>query len=253
MSRYYVVDSLCCPSRSASSPASTRTTTASFTNARPRRRGTSPLTSTATSGSRSPSRLHDAGYRTAMMGKYLNQYQPAYPEPPGGDEWDVAGKRLRRVSATTSNQNGRQQHYGKDPKDYLTDVLARQGHLVHRTHRPPRAGRSCSTWPRSPRTRRTRPRPATRNAAQQLTYPKTPAYDRLPASPPSWLAGHPHLSAADQATITTTFRKAGGRRSLRRRHDRASSRTNSGPRAWTGTRTSCFSSGQRLPTWASTR
>src|SRR5262249_48903555 len=77
------------------------------------------------------------------------------------------------------------------------------------THRPPRGGRSCSRGPRSPRTRRTPPRPAPRdaNAAQPLAYPETPAYDRLPANPPPWLAGHPHLSAVDQANITTTFRK----------------------------------------------
>ena len=51
------------------------------------------------------------------------------------------------------------------------------------------------------------PAPRYAHAAQELAYPKTPAYDRLPANPPPWLKGHPPLSAADQANITTTFRK----------------------------------------------
>ena len=44
------------------------------------------------------------------------------------------------------------------------------------------------------------PAPRYAHAAQQLTYPKTPAYDRIPANPPPWLKGHPPLSATDQNT-----------------------------------------------------
>src|SRR6185437_9521422 len=55
--------------------------------------------------------------------KYLNQYQPAYPEPPGWDEWDAAGNGYGEFDYNL-NQNGQQQHYGNAPQDYLTDVLA---------------------------------------------------------------------------------------------------------------------------------
>ena len=34
--------------------------------------------------------LHSAGYRTAMMGKYLNKYLTRDPKAPGWDVWDVA-------------------------------------------------------------------------------------------------------------------------------------------------------------------
>ena len=35
--------------------------------------------------------LRNAGYRTALMGKYLNGYYPQRPPAPGYDEWDVTG------------------------------------------------------------------------------------------------------------------------------------------------------------------
>jgi len=72
--------------------------------------------------------LRRAGYRTALMGKYLNGYPDktdrAYV-PPGWDEWDVpaAGSPYNQFNYTL-NQNGKLVPYGREPADYLTDVLA---------------------------------------------------------------------------------------------------------------------------------
>src|SRR4029077_16636160 len=140
-----------------------------------------------------------------MMGKYLNQYQPAYPEPPGWDEWDVAGNGYGEFNYNL-NQNGRQQHYGKDPQDYLTDVLAaKAGAFIDSSAASGRPFMlEVATFaPHAPYT----PAPRYAHAAQQRAYPKPPAYDRLPATPPPWLKGHPPLSATAQANITNTFRK----------------------------------------------
>ena len=62
------------------------------------------------------------------MGKYLNQYQPAYPEPPGWDEWDVAGNAYREFGYNLGSR-GRADavHYGNAPQDYLTNVIAGAG------------------------------------------------------------------------------------------------------------------------------
>ena len=83
MSRYYVVDSLCCPSRSAIFTGQYPHDDGVFTNAGSdggyfafNRHGDQRKSFALA--------LHQAGYRTAMMGKYLNQYQPAYPQPPAG-------------------------------------------------------------------------------------------------------------------------------------------------------------------------
>ena len=159
LSRYYVVDSLCCPSRSAIFTGQYPHDDGVFTNAG-NDGGYFAFNKHGDQQKSFALALHKAGYRTALMGKYLNQYQPAYPEPPGWDEWDAAGNAYGEFDYNL-NQNGQQQHYGKAPQDYLTDVLAAKARSFIDSSAAS-AGRSCSRWPRSPRTRRIRPRPATR-------------------------------------------------------------------------------------------
>ena len=150
--------------------------------------------------------LQHAGYRTAMMGKYLNQYAPAYPPAPGWDEWDVAGNGGYGEFGYTLNQDGQRVRYGLSANDYLTDVLAAKASTfidsaAAASH--PFMLEVATFAPHAPYT----PAPRYANAAQQLSYPKTPAYDRLPANPPPWLKGHPALTAGDQNQITASFRK----------------------------------------------
>jgi N-acetylglucosamine-6-sulfatase len=204
MSSYYVVDSLCCPSRSAIFTGQFPHDDGVFTNAG-RDGGYFAFDQHGDQQKSFALALHDAGYRTAMMGKYLNQYLPSYPEPPGWDEWDVAGNAYGEFDYNL-NQNGRQQRYGSAPQDYLTDVLAAKANAFIGSSAA--SGRpfmlEVATFaPHAPYT----PAPRYAHAAQQLNYPKNPAYDRLPANPPPWLKGHPPLSALDQHNITKTFRE----------------------------------------------
>ena len=75
--------------------------------------------------------LRDAGYRTALLGKYMNGYPgraAATYVPPGWDEW--AGYRMSAGEEEFSyfdyelNENSWLVAYGSRPEDYLTDVLA---------------------------------------------------------------------------------------------------------------------------------
>jgi arylsulfatase A-like enzyme len=67
--------------------------------------------------------LQGAGYHTAMIGKYLNRYQPERDGvPPGWDEWYVGGNAHQSYDYTL-NENGRVVAYGSAPEDYLNDVL----------------------------------------------------------------------------------------------------------------------------------
>ncbi|MGH9026740.1 MAG: sulfatase family protein [Acidimicrobiia bacterium] len=71
--------------------------------------------------------LHDAGYRTGFVGKYVNGYpfHRGHYIPPG---WDTfAGNVLGSdYFSYTLNENGTLVEYGTDAKDYSTDVLARK-------------------------------------------------------------------------------------------------------------------------------
>lgn len=201
---YNVVDSLCCPSRSAI-----------FTGEYPHDDGV--FTNSGRDGGYNAYMSHDdekrsfavalkkAGYRTAMMGKYLNGYQPKDPIPPGWDEWDVAGNGYPEFNYTL-NQDGTLNRYGHSPADYLTDVLSGRANSFISSAAStgkPFMLEVATFAPHAPYT----PAPKYAHAAAGVSYPKTPAYDRLPANPPSWLQGRPPLSAAEKQKITGDYQK----------------------------------------------
>lgn len=204
MSRYFVVDSLCCPSRSAI-----------FTGEYPHDDGV--FTNTGSDGGYSaynrngdPRKsfavaLQKSGYRTAMMGKYLNGYMPADKIPPGWDEWDVTGDGYPEFNYTL-NENGTPQYYGHAAKDYLTDVLsAKAGSFINSAAKSghPFMLEVATFAPHAPYT----PAPRYASAASTVAYPKTGAYDTLPKNPPSWLAPRPPLTAAQKHQIAVAYRK----------------------------------------------
>jgi N-acetylglucosamine-6-sulfatase len=211
-SRYFVTDSLCCPSRSSIFTGNFPHDTHVFSNVGTmggfhvfHDRGEESRTFAVA--------LRRAGYRTALMGKYLNGYlgvgapanvAPTYV-PPGWSEWDVAGDGYPEYDYTL-NENGVLRSYGHQPADYLTDVLARKG--ADFIDRSAAAGQpfflELSTFaPHSPYV------PAPRHAADfpGLRAPRPPSFNRLPTRAPGWLAAHRPLTAAQTASIDTVFRR----------------------------------------------
>lgn len=84
--------------------------------------------------------LHDGGYETALIGKYLNDYT-AYGNhhvPPGWSDWiAVDSVPAQRYYDYTLNENGRLVHYGTGASDYSTDVLARKAvDFIRSAHAP---------------------------------------------------------------------------------------------------------------------
>jgi N-acetylglucosamine-6-sulfatase len=70
--------------------------------------------------------LQAAGYHTALLGKYINRYVPENDGvPPGWNEWYVGGNAHPSYDYTL-NENGRVVAYGREPEDYLNDVLTRK-------------------------------------------------------------------------------------------------------------------------------
>jgi arylsulfatase A-like enzyme len=70
--------------------------------------------------------LHDKGYETALVGKYLNDYTiyGHHEIAPGWDDWQVMDSiPMEAYYGYNLNENGRLVHFGDAPRDYSTTVL----------------------------------------------------------------------------------------------------------------------------------
>jgi N-acetylglucosamine-6-sulfatase len=116
----FVVNSLCCPSRASILTGQYSHGTRVYTN-RPPLGGFDAFDPTTTIATV----LQARGYRTALIGKYLNGYTHK-KVPPGWDTWDAFNNPSRGVSYFdySMSQNGKEVNYGAAPADYSTDVLA---------------------------------------------------------------------------------------------------------------------------------
>ncbi len=137
--------------------------------------------------------LRGAGYRTALVGKYLNDYPdgvaPTYV-PPGWDEWYAESR--GQYFNYDLNENGTVVGYGDAPEDYSTDVLAAKAtDFVRRT-----AGTDpffLYLAPRAPHGPVT-PAPRHADAFSNVKAPRVPSFNEADVSDkPSWVQSWPRL------------------------------------------------------------
>jgi N-acetylglucosamine-6-sulfatase len=201
---YFVTDSLCCPSRSSIFTGRYPHTTGVFKNQGPDG-GYQAFVDQGNERAAFAVALFAAGYRTAMMGKYLNGYLPErHPPGPGWKEWDVAGHAYVQYNYSL-NENGKIDHHGRAAKDYLGDVLSELAvRFIEQTKGQPFVLEVATFSPHAPYT----PAPRDENAFAELRAPRTPAYNAESGPDvPSWLRRQPALTEADQARIDGAFRK----------------------------------------------
>lgn len=128
-SRFYVNNSLCCPSRTTILRGQYMHNTSITGNKLPTG-GFDKFYQLGLESNTVPVWLQLAGYHTALFGKYLNEYPGSAKQtyiPPGWTEWYVpaAGNPYRNFNYTL-NENGNLVQYGESPEDYATDVISRK-------------------------------------------------------------------------------------------------------------------------------
>ena len=172
--------------------------------------------------------LRRSGYRTAMVGKYLNGYgvndgnflesvPDAREIPPGWAEWyALTGGSDQRRYGYKLNENGDVRYHGFGPKNYVTDVLA--SHAVDYIKRRAPRPKPFFLWfnPTAPHgeagnlfgaTRNPTPAPRHVGVYGNAIYPRTPNFDEEDVSDkPEFVRGKPKLTPSEIIDVDRRYR-----------------------------------------------
>ncbi len=192
----HVVLPLCCPARASILTGQYAHTTGVYGNGGtdPRGGGFAGFDDTTTLATV----LDGAGYRTGLVGKYLNGYPGGYI-PPGWDRWVGLSASSGNYYEYGLTEDDAVVHYGSAPEDYLTDVLARKA-LEFLDAGAPRPFFLMWT-PLAPHASAT-PAPEYEHAFDGLPPWRPPSYAEADVSDkPPWLRARKRWGAAAQADI----------------------------------------------------
>ena len=191
LSNAYVVNPLCSPSRASILTGRSSHSTGVYTNALPYG-GFNRFDDDSTIATW----LHGAGYRTGLIGKYMNSYDVAAHEgyvPPGWDRWVSFARNNGTVYNYDLTVDGRILHYGTAPTDYSTDVLAGYAERFIRNTTRPLFLMFATSSPHSPAL----PAPGDQSTFHDLAAYRPPSHNESDVSDkPEWLRDTPPLAAA---------------------------------------------------------
>jgi N-acetylglucosamine-6-sulfatase len=148
-------------------------------------------------------RLDAAGYRTALFGKYLNEYSGTTNKPPGWDRWfaHTGGTGGTQYYNYKINDGGSVRRFGSSNADYETDVIANRAKTfigASATAGKPFFAFVAPKAPHSPYT----PAPRDKHKFDRLKAPRPPSFNEQDVSDkPPWIRQLPRLSDAKKAKI----------------------------------------------------
>lgn len=168
--------------------------------------------------------LGEAGYRTAHIGRYLNNYAARQhggdpnEVPPGWDAWRVPVEDTEfQMYANTLNENGELKRYGNRPRDYQTDLVARKAVRFVRRSSPGDRPFFLSVATLAPHDEGIledigaprNPRPAPRHLGRfsDLPLARPPSFnERAIGDKPGSIRDDPRLRAADIEALARLYR-----------------------------------------------
>jgi arylsulfatase A-like enzyme len=192
-SNAFVSNPLCCPSRVSILTGQTSATTGVWRNAMPGG-GFGAFDDDVTLASV----LQDAGYRTGLIGKYLQGYPTTGTYvPPGWSEWAATDRAA--YYDYTLNVNGVPAAFGSAPQEYSTDVFAdlADGFIRSTPSYQPLFLLFSPAAPHQPST----PAPRHDDAFDGIQKFRPPSFDRVGIDAPPWIRSDPPLAFDDRAMI----------------------------------------------------
>jgi N-acetylglucosamine-6-sulfatase len=152
--------------------------------------------------------LHAAGYRTALVGKYINDYTKyGHNEiPPGWDDWQAMDSvPMEAYYNYTLNANGRLVHYGDEADDYSTTVLTNKAvnFLHHTSNRRPFFLYFAPVAPHLPAI----PAPQDQDKLVNLAPLRSPAFDQRNIGREPWRFWHKDMLKAAQRIYVDDVRR----------------------------------------------
>jgi len=208
---FFVSDSLCCPSRSTILRGQYNHNHHVLTNIPPDG-GFQRFHDLGEEGSTIATWLHDGGYRTILLGKYLNGFPGSTGRlyvPPGWDEFyvPVDGTPYSQYDYTLEDSGRHSEIHGHRAKDYLDDVLTARAAKFIRTASAGAQPFFMYLAPYTPHKPFT-PAPRYLGAFPGATAPRPPSFNEEDMSDkPAWYQQLPPLTSAESAQLDEIWRK----------------------------------------------
>ncbi|MDP9241933.1 MAG: sulfatase [Actinomycetota bacterium] len=194
-SNAYVVNPTCCPSRASILTGNYAHTTGVYSNTTGFQQFDDSFT-IATA-------LDVAGYDNELVGKYLNGYEGTYV-PPGWDHWVGKTTGGGVYYDYTLSIDGTLHHYGRKPRDYVTDVLSQQAVSFVKSATDPFFLYFAPNAPHTPAISADR----YKGRFKSLPRYRPPSYDEKDVSDkPKWIRNRPKLTTRKEHRIDSLRRK----------------------------------------------